>query len=164
MKLWLSWSGKRGQSQQQVYLKRTWPIHPFLRPILWRVLLPQRHLLVLWKCRCSCSQMFFRSFSYEYCKVIKSSFFIEQLRWLLFSDVLFYIIISKRRCWIYCSFILHNCFILKPKITLICFHSLYHRCHPLLLAVIHCHSLSFVVTCYHSLLLDVPLVRLFIND
>ena len=101
-------------------------------------------------------------FSYEYCKVIKSSFFIEQLRWLLFSDVLFYIIISKRRCWIYCSFILHNCFILKPKITLICFHSLYHSLlfvEPLV--VIRCQSWSLVVNCclsLSSLSLIVPLV------
>ena len=72
------------------------------------------------------------------------------------ADVLFYNIFSKRHCWIYCSFTLHNCFILKPKFTLICFHSLYHslpfvvplvvtRCHSLSLVITHCHSL------YHSL-------------
>ena len=45
---------------KKVYLKRTWPIHQFLRSILWRVLLPQRHLLLLLKtdaeaaiCKCS---------------------------------------------------------------------------------------------------------------
>ena len=71
------------------------------------------------------------------------------------ANVLFYIIFSKKRCWIYCSFALHSCFILKPKITLICFHSLYHS---LPFAVTRCHSLSLVVICCHSLSLVVPLV------
>ena len=88
------------------------------------------------------------------------------------ANVLFDIIFSKRRCWIYCNFTFHNCFILKPKITLICFHSLHTRCHSLYhslslvvplvvtrcttrchflsfvvpLTVIRCHSLPFVVT------------------
>ena len=42
------------------------------------------------------------------------------------------------------------------------------RCHSVSLVVIRCHLLPFVVTrcttCYHSLSLDAPLVRLFIND
>ena len=109
------------------------------------------------------------------------------------ANVLFYIIFSKRCCWIHRSFTLHKLFILKPKITLICFHSLYHSLslvvplvvicsHSLSLVIIHCHSFSFVVTrcttrCHslpfavplvvircHSLSLDVPLVCLFIND
>ena len=53
-------------------------------------------------------------------------------------------------------------FVLKPKTTLIHFHSLCHslpfvlrlvaiRCHSLPLVVIHCHLLSFNVTCCHSL-------------
>ena len=89
------------------------------------------------------------------------------------ADVLFHIIFSKGRCGIYCSYALHNCFVLKPKITLIRFirfHSLYHslsfvgiRCHSLslvvllvvLLVVTRCHSLyhslSFAVACGHSL-------------
>ena len=94
------------------------------------------------------------------------------------ASVLFYIIFSKKHCWIYCSFALHSCFILKPKITLICFHSLCHSFScvsyvvPLVailyhslsfvvpVVVIRCHSLSFVVTrcttrC-HLLSLDVP--------
>ena len=36
-------------SHQQVYLKRTWPIHQSLRSILWRVLQPQMCHLVLLK-------------------------------------------------------------------------------------------------------------------
>ena len=62
----------------------------------------------------------------------------------------------------YCSYTLHNCLVLKPKITLICFNSLCHSlsfvvplavilCHSLLLVIIHCHSLSFVVTRCHLL-------------
>ena len=54
------------------------------------------------------------------------------------------------------SYTLHNCFILKPKITLIRFHLLSFyvpfvviccvtRCHSLLRVVICCHSLSFAV-------------------
>ena len=89
------------------------------------------------------------------------------------ANVLFYIIFSKRCCWIHRSFTLHKLFILKPKITLICFHSLYHSLslvvplvvicsHSLSLVIIHCHSFSFVVTrcttrC-HSLPFAVPLV------
>ena len=60
------------------------------------------------------------------------------------------------------SYTLHNCFILRPKITLIRFHlhSFYvpfvviccvTRCHSLSLVVIHCYALSFVVTRCHSL-------------
>ena len=85
------------------------------------------------------------------------------------ANVLLYITISKTRCWIYCSFKLHNCFILKSKITPIYFHSLYHPfsfivplvvicCHSLSLVVILCHSLSFVVTCCHSLYDSLSLV------
>ena len=93
------------------------------------------------------------------------------------ADVLFYIIYSKRRCWAYCRYTLNNCFILKPKITLIRFHSLSFvltvvvircttvvtRCHSLPLVATRCitrchslyYSLSFIVfrctTCYHLL-------------
>ena len=54
----LPWAGKCEPSHQKrtwpshtkkVYLKGTWPIHQFLRPILWRVLLPQSRLLFLLK-------------------------------------------------------------------------------------------------------------------
>ena len=68
------------------------------------------------------------------------------------TNVLFYIIFSKKRCWIYCSFALHSCFILKPKITLICFHSLLSFVS---LVAIRCYSLSFIVTRCHLLSLFV---------
>ena len=121
-------------------------------------------------------------FSCEYCRIVENSFFYRTPPVAASADVLFYITFSKRRCRIYCSFTLHNCFILKRKITLICFHSLYHRCHSLyhslLLDFIHRHSLSFIVTCCcslslvellivtccHSLSLAVLLFCLFIND
>ena len=66
------------------------------------------------------------------------------------ASILFYIIFSKKHCWIYCSFALHSCFILKPKITLICFHSLCHSfsfvSYVVPLVAILYHTLSFVVT------------------
>ena len=75
------------------------------------------------------------------------------------ANVLFYIIFSKRCCWIYCSFALHSCFILKFKITFICFHLLYHS---LLFIAVRCHSLSLVVTrcttLCHSLYYSLSLV------
>ena len=96
-------------------------------------------------------------FSCEYCKIAKSSFFIKHLQLLLLH--LFCLTFSKRCCWIYCSFTLHNCFILKPKITIIRFHSLHHLLSFVVpLIVIRC------TTRCHSLSLDVPLVCLFIND
>ena len=79
-------------------------------------------------------------------------------------DFLFYITISKRCCRMYCSNTLHNCFILKPKITFIRFHLLIFF---VLLVVIRCHcqSLPIVVplivtrtTGCHSLSFAVPLV------
>ena len=87
-------------------------------------------------------------------------------------DVPLYIIFSKRRYWIYCSYILHNYFILNPKITLIYFHSLSFvvplvliRCitcwHSLSLYVTRCRLLSvlsFVVTRFHSLPFVLPIV------
>ena len=72
---------------------------------------------------------------------------------------------------------MHNCFVLKAKITLICFNSLCHSLSFVVpLVVIRCHSLSFIVTrcttrshslsfllplviCCHSLSLIVPLVK-----
>ena len=73
-------------------------------------------------------------FSCEYCKIAKSSFFMQHLRWLLLEKFCLTLYFQKdvAEYIIYCTFTLHNCFILKPKITLICFHSLHH-------------SLSFVV-------------------
>ena len=90
-------------------------------------------------------------------------------------DFLFYITISKRCCRIYCSYTLHNCFILKPKITFIRFHLLIFF---VLLVVIRCHCQSLplvvllVVTRCHSLYHSLPFVVtrcttrlcLFIND
>ena len=71
------------------------------------------------------------------------------------AEALFYIIFLRRRCLIYCRYTLHNCFIRKPKITLIGFHSL-----PFVvpLVTICSHSLFFVVTCCHSFSLIVLLV------
>ena len=124
----------------------------------------------------------FRFFLVNIAELLRTTFFYRTPPVAASADVLFYIIFSKRRCRIYCSFTLHNCFILKRKITLICFHSLYHRCHSLyhslLLDFIHRHSLSFNVTCCcslslvellivtrcHSLSLAVLLFCLFIND
>ena len=59
---------------------------------------------------------------------------------------------------------------LKPKISLIGFHSLsfvvllvFIRCHSLSFVVIDCHSSSLVVIRCHSLSLHVPLACLLIN-
>ena len=97
-------------------------------------------------------------------------------------DFLFYITISKRCCRIYCSYTLHNCFILKPKITFIRFHLLIFFVPSLLFVAIvsRCHSLYhslslvvlLVVTRCHSLYHSLPFVVtrcttrlcLFIND
>ena len=108
-------------------------------------------------------------FSCENWETFKSRFFYRTPLVAASADVLLYIIFSKRHCWIYCSYTLRSCFILKPKINLIRFHSLSFvvpvvviRCtthrHSLSLVLIRCHSL------YHSLSLDVPLVCFFIND
>ena len=52
---------------------------------------------------------------------------------------------------------MHNCFILKPKITLICFHSLHHSLSFVVpLVVTHCTTCCH--SFYHSLSLVVPLV------
>ena len=93
----------------------------------------------------------------EYYEVFNNSFFYRTSPVATSADVLFYIIFSKRCFWIYCSYTLHNCFVLKLKITLICLNQLCHSlqfvvplvvilCPSLLLVVIHCPSLSFVVT------------------
>ena len=95
----------------------------------------------------------FRLFSCEYCKIV----FLQNTSGGCFCKYTVLHYFSKRCCGIYCSFTLHNCFILKSKIFLICFHSLYHslsfvvqlvviRSHLLSLVIIHCHSFSFVVT------------------
>ena len=99
----------------------------------------------------------FRCFIVNITKSLRAAFFCRIPPVAATADVLFYIIFSKRRCWMYCSHTLQNYFILKPKINLIRFHSMCHslsfalllvaiRWHPLSLVVIHCHSLSFVVT------------------
>ena len=116
----------------------------------------------------------FRCFPVNIAKLLRAAFFIGHFRWLLLVDDLFGIIFSKRRCWICCSYTLHNYFVLKPKVTLIrfiYFHLLYHllsflftRCYSLSLVVLlvvircathYCHSLSFAITCcatrWHSM-------------
>ena len=104
----------------------------------------------------------FRWFPVNISKLLRAAFFYRTPLVAASANVLFCIIFSKRLCWIYCSFTLHNCFILKPKITLICFHSLYHSLlfvEPLV--VIRCQSWSLVVNCclsLSSLSLIVPLV------
>ena len=96
---------------------------------------------------------------------MESSLFYETPPVATSADVFFYIMFWKRRCWIYCSYIFHNSLILKPKITLIRFHSLSFivplvgirrtTCcfcfHLLSLVAIHCHLLSLVVTSCYSL-------------
>ena len=97
--------------------------------------------------------------SCECFKIVKSSFFYRTPLVAASANVLFCIIFSKRRCWIYCSFTLHNCFILKSKITLIAFVCCTTRCcslnHSLSFVVSRCHSLSFIVTRCNSLSLVV---------
>ena len=104
-------------------------------------------------------------FSWEWSEIFESSLFYETPPVATSADVFFYIMSWKRRCWIYCSYIFHNSFILKPKITLIRFHSLSFivplvgicrttccfRFHLLSLVAIHCHLLSLVVTSCYSL-------------
>ena len=107
----------------------------------------------------------FRCFPVNVAKLLRPDFFIEHLWWFLLQMFCFTLYFQKKRCWIYCSFTLHNCFIVKPKITRICFHSLYHSFSFLVTGY---HSLSLVaphvVTRYHSLSLDASLLCLFIND
>ena len=104
----------------------------------------------------------FRWFPVNISKLLRAAFFYRTPLVAASVNVLFCIIVPKRLCWIYCSFTLHNCFILKPKITLICFHSLYHSLlfiEPLV--VIRCQSWSLVVNCclsLSSLSLIVPLI------
>ena len=111
----------------------------------------------------------FRCFIVNITKSLRAAFFCRIPPVAATADVLFYIIFSKRRCWMYCSHTLQNYFILKPKINLIRFHSMCHslsfalllvaiRWHPLSLVVIHCHSLSFVVTRCTTLCHSLPLV------
>ena len=171
-------------------LKKTWPIHQSLRSILWRVLLPS---LVFIKniCRSSPSQMFFKTvlcnvhrktlvleslfnkvaglqvFSCEYCKIVKSSFFIEHLRWLLLQmfcltlyfqkDVAEYIVVlhciivsfwnlkSLSFAFIRCTTRRHLWYYSLSLVVICCTT----RSHSLSLVVILCHSL------YHSLSLVV---------
>ena len=112
----------------------------------------------------------FRWFPVNISKLLRAAFFYRTPLVAASVNVLFCIIVPKRLCWIYCSFTLHNCFILKPKITLICFHSLYHslsfveplvviRCQSWSLVVIQCDALSIAVfrcprchSLYHSLM------------
>ena len=127
-------------------------------------------------------------FSCEYCKIAKSSFFIEHLRWLPLQmfcmknkcSVLFYFQedIAEYIVVLHCiivsfwnlkslSFAFIRCTLDVIRCTTRC-HSLYH---PLwlvvLLVVTFCHSLyhslSFVVTRCHSLSLVVSLVSLVVT-
>ena len=121
----------------------------------------------------------FRTFPVNITKFLTVAFFIELQRVAASADVLLTLKTLLN------SYTLHNCSILKPKITLICFHLLSFyvplvviHCHSFAHVVIHCHWLSFVVThchslyhsllfivtCCHSLSLDVSLACLFIND
>ena len=108
----------------------------------------------------------FNCFHVNSAKFLRAAFFIELLRCsgAASVDVLFYIIFSKRRCWI----LIHSIIVSlpKPKITpiLLSFYLtlVVIRCttcsHSLLLVAVHCHSLSFVVTRCRSLSFVVPLV------
>ena len=109
----------------------------------------------------------FRCFIVNITKSLRAAFFCRIPPVAATADVLFYIIFSKRRCWMYCSHTLQNYFILKPKINLIRFHSMCHSLsfalllaaigwHPLSLVVIHCHSLSLVVPLVVTLSFVVP--------
>ena len=111
----------------------------------------------------------FNCFPENKVKFFVSSFFYETPPVATSADVFFYIMFWKRRCWIYCIYIFHNSFILKPNITLIRVHSISFivplvgigrttccfRFHLLLLVAIHYHLLShFATSCYslyHSL-------------
>ena len=66
----------------------------------------------------------FRCFSVNIAKLLRAVFY-RTPPLAASANILFGIIFSKRCCWIYCSFTLHNCFILIPKITFICYHSLH---------------------------------------
>ena len=88
-------------------------------------------------------------FSCEYCKIVKSSLSKNTFSGC-FCNVLFYNIFSKRHCWIYCS--LHCVIVSFWNLNSLSFafirctthcHSLYRS---LSLVVIHCHSLSLIVT------------------
>ena len=79
-------------------------------------------------------------------KFLRAAFFNRTPPVAVSTDVLFYIIFSKRRCGIYCSCILYNCFILTPKITRVRFHLLCHSLPFVVLVIVtHCHLLSLVV-------------------
>ena len=89
----------------------------------------------------------FRIFPVNITKFLTVAFFIELQRVAASADVLLTLKTLLN------SYTLHNCSILKPKITLICFHLLSFyvplvctRCHSLSLAFICCHSLPFVVS------------------
>ena len=121
-------------------------------------------------------------FSCEYCKIAKSIFFIEHLRWLLLQmfcltlyfqkDVAEYIVVLH--CIIVSfwnlkslSFAFIRCTLDVIRCTTRC-HSLYHLLSlVVLLVVTFCHSLyhslSFVVTRCHSLSLVVSLVSLVVT-
>ena len=112
----------------------------------------------------------FRCFSVNIAKLLRAAFFIGHFRWLLLVDDLFYIIFSKRRCWICCSI---HCIIISfwnlRLLSFVSFAFIYcTTCyHSFSLVVIHCHSLYYslsfvvphiiVIRC-HSLSLVVPLV------
>ena len=91
-------------------------------------------------------------FSYEYCKIVTSSFLLQNTSP---ADVLFYIIFSKTRCWIYCSFTVHTVIVSFWNLKLLSFAFIRcttvfircaTRCYSSLLIATCCHSLSLVVT------------------
>ena len=102
-------------------------------------------------------------------KFSRAAFFIKHLRWLPLQMLCFTLYFQKDVV-VYCSYTLHNCFILKPKINLIRFHLLSFvvpyvvtrcttRCYSLSLVVSHCHSLSLVVIRCHSLHHSLSFIR-----
>ena len=98
-------------------------------------------------------------FSCKHFKIVKSSFFIEHLWWLLQQMFCFTLQFQKHVAE---YIVVLNCIIVSfwnlkslPFTFIRCttrYHSLYHS---LSFVVTRCHSLSFIVTRYHSLSLVV---------
>ena len=136
------WSGKRCLSHQQIYLKRTWPIHQFLRPIF---------RFLMW---------FFSCFPVNSAKVLRSVFFIEHLWWpflqMLCFTLYFQKEITKYIVVIHC--IIVSFWNLKSLLLSFAFIHCPTRCHLLYHSVTHCHSLSLICSRCHSLYYSLSLV------
>ena len=168
------------------YLKKTWPIHRFLRPFLWRFLLPRRHLLLSKTCRSSRLQMFFkigvlknfaiftgkhlcwslflikwqafRCFPENIGKFLRAAFFIEHLRRLLLQMFCFTLYFQKDVAKYTVAI---HCIIVSLwnlKSLSFAFNRCTTRCHSLLLFANLCLSLSFVDTRCHSFYYSLSLV------